>query len=293
MSAVLEWAGDDDLPPALSSIPIANQWARGRRTHARTATLPAEVESAVWRGSELGSTVSTTQPSGFAELDAQLPGGGWPCQAVTEILQPQPTVAEWRLLGPTIRAVVAKGGQIVLVGPPRTPHLPGLRLAGVDERQLVWIQAETPAERLWAIEQFVRANASGLLLAWVPQARPEQIRRLQVGSQGCDSPIFLCRPIQAEHEPSAAPLRVKLRFVVDWALQVEIVKRKGPVHEGAVHLRSVPGGLEPLITPRLEHPSEILAARRRRELQPTSSQARQDVVGSTATEPNTERRIAH
>jgi len=297
MTAALEWAAADDPPvdppSALTSLPIANQWARGRRTHARMASLPPEVEAAIWRGTELGSPVSTTQPSGFAQLDAELPGGGWPCQSLTEILQPQPAVAEWRLLGPAMRAVVANSGQIVLIGPSRTPHLPGLRFAGIDERQLVWIKAETPAERLWVTEQFVKANASGLLVAWLPQARQEQIRRLQVCAQGCDSPVFLCRPLQAEHEPSAAPLRVKLRFGLDWELQVEIFKRKGPVNEGAIHLQSVPGGLAPLITPRIAHPSEILAARRRRELHSTSSQASRDVVGSTANDSSTERRIAH
>ena len=46
---------------------------------------------------------------------------------------------------------------------------------------------------------------------------------------------------------------------------MELFKRKGPVHEGAIELPSVPGGLAPLITPRLMHPSELIAARQRRE----------------------------
>jgi protein ImuA len=256
---------DDNASGAPIPIPkhLGHQWARGRRTHARSAALPPEVEAAIWRGSELGSAVQNTLPSGFQALDAQLPGGGWPCQSLTELLQPQPAVAEWRLLGPAIRQVVDQGRQVVVVGPPRMPHLPGLRHAGLDERQFVWIQADTPAERLWVTEQLVKANACGLLVAWLPQARQEQTRRLQVCAQGCDAPVFLCRPMQAEHEPSAAPLRLKLRFDLDWQLQVEILKRKGPVHEGAIALPSVPAGLAPLLTPRLALPSNLIAARRR------------------------------
>ena len=87
--------------------------------------------------------------TGFAALDAELPGAGWPCHSLTEILQPQPTVAGWRLLGPAMREVVATGSHIVVVGPPKSPHLPGLKHAGLDERHLVWIQADAPAERLW------------------------------------------------------------------------------------------------------------------------------------------------
>ena len=114
--------------------------------------------------------------------------------------------------------------------------MPDLRHIGLDERQLVWIQAETPAERLWVTEQLVKANAVGLLLSWLPQARQEQIRRLQVCAQACEGPVFLCRPAAAEHEPSAAPLRVQLRFGLDWELHIHLLKRKGPTHEGIITL---------------------------------------------------------
>lgn len=46
-------------------------------------------------------------------LDAELPGAGWPWHSLTELLQPQPTVAEWRLLAPVIRQGVVKGGKMV------------------------------------------------------------------------------------------------------------------------------------------------------------------------------------
>lgn len=289
MSVALRWDGDD-ASDRLAAIPITNQWARGRRSHARTAPLSPEVEAALWRGSELGSPVSTTLSSGFASLDAELPGGGWPCHSLTEILQPQPAVAEWRLLGPAMRRIVAQGGQVVVVGPTRVPHLPGLRLSGLDERQLVWVQAETPAERLWTTEQLVKANACGLLVAWLPQARQEQIRRLQVCALSCDGLVFLCRPIQAEHEPSAAPLRLKLRFDLDWQLRVELFKRKGPVREGSIALPSVPGGLGPLITPRLAHPSRLIAARQSRDSR--EQREASHAVGRAPSEPAVQRRHA-
>ena len=291
MSVTQERDGND-ASMHLAAIPITNQWARGRRSNARSAPLPPEVETALWRGSELGSAVSTTLASGFEALDAELPGAGWPCQSLTEILQPQPAVAEWRLLGPAMRRVTAERGQVVIVGPTRLPHLPGLRLAGLDERQVVWVQAETPAERLWATEQLVRANACGLLVAWLPQARQEQIRRLQVCAQSCDVPVFLCRPIQAEHEPSAAPLRLKLRFGLDWQLHVELFKRKGPVHEGRLALPSIPGGLDALITPRLAYPSELIGARQKRH-QREQREAIHAVGRAPAEQPLQRRHAAH
>jgi len=260
MAAVLEWAGDDE-EPVPASFPSSQHRTRGRRTPARPGELAPDIEAAIWRADQLGSPITSAISSGFATLDAELPGAGWPCHSLTEILQPQPTVAEWRLLAPAMRQVVAAGGHIVVVGPPKSPHLPGLKYAGLDERHLVWIQADAPAERLWVTEQLIKTNAAGLLVSWLPQARQEQIRRLQVCAQACDGPVFLCRPMAAEHEPSAAPLRIQLGFGLDWELHVRLLKRKGPTHESHIALRSMPGGLESIITPRLRTPSQLIASR--------------------------------
>lgn len=220
--------------------------------------LPAQVAAAVWRGDQLGQPVASVWPSGFAALDAVLPGGGWPGQAVTELLSPQAGTHEWRLLGPLLRQVTAAGRPVLLVGPPRPPHPAGLRHQGLDERRLVWVQAETPAERLWATEQLLRARTGGVLLAWLPQVRAEQVRRLQVQAGGHETPVFLCRPEAALHEASAAPLRLRVGPGPDWTLQVELPKRKGPPLTQPLSLHVVPGGLRDLLTPRLQQPSRLV-----------------------------------
>ena len=282
MRAALEWAGDDDEEPApVSLVPSKAPLQPGDE-------LPRHVAAALWRGNELGSPVTSVIASGFAALDAELPGGGWPCRSLTEVLQPQPSVAEWRLLAPAMRRLVELGQDVVVVGPPNSPHLPGLRHVGLDERRLVWVQSEAPAERLWVTEQLIKANAGGVLVAWLPQARQEQIRRLQVCAQHWDGLIFLCRPAAAEHEPSAAPLRVQLRFGLDWELHLHVLKRKGPTHEGVVTVKSVPGGLDAILTPRLQQPSRIVA---QRQSLPTREEPH-DVVGRPAPRQPALRRVA-
>ena len=257
MSAVLSWTGDEDALPALG----LTSTSRSRTRRSQPGELPPEVEQALWRGCDFGSQGGSVVSSGFVALDAELPGGGWPCQALSEVLSPQQSVLEWRLIGPTLRDVVSRGGNVVVVGPPKTPHLPGLHHTGIDEKHLVWVQAEAPAERLWCTEQLVKSGSCGALVAWLPQARPEQIRRLQVCAQACDGPTFLFRPAAAQHESSAAPLRVLATFGVDWEIRVHVVKRRGPMHDSHVRLPSVPGGLCSVLTPRLLVPSELIAAR--------------------------------
>ncbi|MDM0037231.1 translesion DNA synthesis-associated protein ImuA [Variovorax sp. J22P271] len=280
MAALLDWADDDDAPapPPRPLKPVL-----------RPGELPASVEAAIWRGDQLGSPVTRVVASGYRALDAELPGGGWPARSLTEVLQAQPTVLEWRLLAPAMREVVAQGEDIVIVGPPKAPHLPGLRDEGIDERRLVWIQAANPAERLWVTEQLVKANAAGMVVSWLPQARQEQIRRLQVCAQSCDSPVFLCRPAAAVHEPSAAPLRLQVSVGIDWELRVHLLKRKGGVHDGVLHLPSIPRGLAPLITPRLSKPSVLLAARKPRATSTETSHA----LGSATSRPPAHRLPAY
>jgi protein ImuA len=248
MSTLLTGAPDD---PGALAFPVS------ARPALSVGALPPGVAAALWRADQLGSPVAATLPSGFEALDAVLPGGGWPGHGVTEILSAQNGTLEWRLLGALLRQVCDAGRNVVLVGPPQPPHPPGLRRLGISERQLVWVQAETPAERLWVTEQLIKAQSCGALIAWLPQVRPEQVRRLQVLATGCADPVFLCRPATAVRESSAAPLRLLARVGPDWTLHVEVIKRKGAPLAQALHLPSVPGGLQSVLTPRLRQPSAL------------------------------------
>lgn len=67
--------------------------------------LDLALHPAVWRASQIGSGAQPASPSGFAVLDAELPGGGWPHGVLTELLLPQAGIGELRLLAPVLRAL--------------------------------------------------------------------------------------------------------------------------------------------------------------------------------------------
>lgn len=246
-------------PSAAPAVSSANPHTIGR--------LPlddARLQGRLWRGSSLGRVADPTLPSGFAALDAELPGGGWPLRAVTEVLTPQPGVLEWRLLAPGLRswwaaqalpaatpgrrqrAAVSGLRTLLLVNPPHTPHLPGLQALGLPPSALVWVSAAAPAQALWAAEQAIKSRVA--VLAWLPEARPEQIRRLQVSALSSDAPAFLVRPERVGQQSSAAPLRLVVQPGEGWDLAVHLLKRRGPAHEGWLNLAAVPGAVEPLLT---------------------------------------------
>ena len=56
----------------------------------------------LWRGRSSGAPEKESLPSGFAELDALLPGGGWPAGAFTELVPSRHGLGELSLLMPAL-----------------------------------------------------------------------------------------------------------------------------------------------------------------------------------------------
>ncbi len=252
--------GPDTLPLAGAGLLAPAQNDRLQGADCASEPLPARVEAALWRGDQLGSAVVAVEGSGFAALDAVLPGGGWPCGALTEILVSQFSIVELRLLSPVLARLTRAGRTVVLIGPPLAPHPAGLRHDGIDERHLVWVDVDTPRDRLWSTEQMVKAGSAGAVVAWLPLVRAEQVRRLQVLAGHCKGPVFLCRPESAARDSSAAPLRVLARVATDWQITVDVLKRRGTPLEERLVLPSFPGGVSRIMTPRLRYPSRLIPA---------------------------------
>ena len=210
----------------------------------------------VWRADALAHGASAVVATGSSVLDAQLPGGGWPVGAIVEILQAQNSLygsphgspqdglhgglhgghCEWRLLLPALnhlthlsRLTLASSATLALVGAPHAPFCPGLAGQGLDTRRLLCINATTSTSRLWATEQALRCADVAAVLAWLPQVRSEQLRRLQMAAAAHTKLLFVMRPAQAQGESSPAALRLLVAIQADSdALELHILKRRGP-----------------------------------------------------------------
>jgi len=211
----------------------------------------------VWRGRELAQAQEKTLATGHAALDAQLPGKGWPLGSLVEVLQDEAQQHVWQLLGPAVAASVAGGDPAVLVHPPYQPFGPCLRAQGIAPERLLCVQAEPSPARLWAAEQALRCADVSAVLAWIPRARPEELRRLHLCAQAGQKLLVLFRPLQARQQSS--PARLRLLVQGRETLEVLLLKRRGPPL------------LEPLVL-RAQAPllSSLLSARQnRRTLQPS------------------------
>jgi hypothetical protein len=179
----------------------------------------------VWRGDALASLPDSAIPSGHAELDAELPGGGWPRGNLTEVLVDRSGVGEMSLLLPAMAALSSAGGWLALVAPPWLPHAPAWAAAGVALERLVIVRAGR--EVGWCAEQLLASGGFAAVLAWPGEGIDARaLRRLQVAAEG--QRVFAClwRSTAAAQAPSPAPLRVALE-AGDGRLAVRIIKRRG------------------------------------------------------------------
>ncbi len=224
---------------------------------------PTRVHPGLWRaqgGAGPSSFDSGSLPSGFAALDAELPGGGWPVRVLTELLLPEPGIGEIRLLAPLLAGLARSGRGVMLFDPPAETNAVALAELGWPPGQCIVVRSRSAspkqtagpgvrkarravpgAELCWAVEQALRSGQVGAVLAWPgAAARPEALRRLQLAAQSHEGPAFLLRELAAQAQPSPAPLRVVLQPAGADDLQLQIVKRKGPAMGRPLQLTLAP-----------------------------------------------------
>lgn len=197
--------------------------------------LPSAVPG-VWHADALGAGPQAAQATGYALLDAQLPGGGWPVGALCEVLQPLAGLHEWQLVLPALaQATACRTGAVVAVAPPCEPFGPALKVQGLPPERLCVVRAGSARAAFWAAEQALRCGDVLAVMAWLPQAPAAALRRLQLAAAQQQQLLWVFRPVSAAPQASPALLRLQVQGLSARAaasaapgLQVQILKRRGP-----------------------------------------------------------------
>lgn len=205
----------------------------------------------VWRADDVAAHdgIAPGVPSGFAALDRELPGGGWPAGALTELLLDAPGRGELSLLAPALAQLARDGRACVWVlpcdSPPALdgtgtdapagapiglPYPPALAAAGIDLARSLFVRPATARESWWALEQSLRATHLGAVVGWLPGGCTDTdfraLRRLHLLAGRHRALAFVLRDAQAAATPSPVALRLQLASR-DGALQVQVLKRRG------------------------------------------------------------------
>jgi cell division inhibitor SulA/protein ImuA len=179
---------------------------------------------AVWRGNECARTAPAT-PTGFAELDAHLPGGGWPTGAITEIYAERPGVGEVKLTIPAAARLTQDGRWLTVIAPPHVPYAPAFASQGVRLERLLLIRPGSAEDDVWASEQALRASCCGAVLLWQEHVHERALRRLQLAAESTSTSLILFR---SSRVTPASPAALRLHISrSEGRTIVRILKRRG------------------------------------------------------------------
>lgn len=187
----------------------------------------------VWKGRR-SLQQKTGLASGYPELDRHLPGGGWPTEALTEILTGQYGIGELRLLIPALARLSAEEvqpdhgepGWIAWVAPPFQPYPPALQQCGIDLSRMLIVRPGDAGEVLWSTEQALSSGTCAAVLFWPETLDDQASRRLQLAAEKGRSWAIAFRPLAASLQPSAAALRLELH-ADEQGTRVRILKSRG------------------------------------------------------------------
>ena len=187
----------------------------------------------LWRGqARADSSGCQGLASGYPKLDQQLPGGGWPLNALTEILLEHYGTGELQLLMPALarlsqpQADAAEAGWIAWIAPPFEPYPPALQQWGVNLSRILIVRPKQPTEVLWAAEQALSSGTCVAVLLWPDAFDDTASRRLQLAAEKGQSWAIAFRSLKALSQPSAAALRIRLS-AGDKGTDLGILKSRG------------------------------------------------------------------
>ncbi|MDE0005650.1 MAG: translesion DNA synthesis-associated protein ImuA [Rhodospirillaceae bacterium] len=202
------------------------------------------LHSGIWKGRG-GHAVCRMLPTGFAALDDYLPGGGWPRDALTEIVPDRYGIGELSLLMPALAFLSVGTGHpghwIVWIDPPFIPYAPALERSGIEPDRLLMVHPsalgndapekdrsgdKAVSNVLWAVEQALRSGSCAAVLAWLESANDRALRRLQLAAEENACWAVLFRPGATLRRSSPAALRLRLS-AADAETRVEIIKCRG------------------------------------------------------------------
>lgn len=207
-------------------------------------TLPAagqsgDLFSALPMHNEL-DIADAAQSTGHAELDALLPGGGWPKAGLVEVTSPHKGIGELQLLMPLLRQRSQQAQSVLWIAPPYALHGPALAEAGVNIRNSFVIPSQTSCNKaLWSIEKALQSSECGLVLAWQNWLSPRVVRRLQLAAREGQTLGMLFHQRPTPNSPamlqlainSAPATRLRTR-----SIDVHLMKATGSHKRGQVRL---------------------------------------------------------
>lgn len=165
----------------------------------------------LWTARNWQETRISAVDAGITELNAILPGAGWPLGAITEILYDQRGSGELRLLLPALAKLSTQDQRWQLwLNSPLQPCAPALQQWQLDTERILLAQANTTSDFCYSLEKSLNSGGCQAAVAWFTKLDKALMRRIQLAAERAQIPVFMLRTSQYRTQPSIAALRIHL-----------------------------------------------------------------------------------
>ena len=184
-----------------------------------------------WRVDRMAAQELHGRSTGFAQLDAILPGRGWPEKGLIEVITPHWGMGELQLLIPLMRSVVEQGKWILWISPPYLLYAPALVQAGINTDQVLVVNLDTSCkDALWSMEKALQTENCGLVLAWQNWLPTQVLSRLQLAADSGDTLGVLFKHHDSEYSQSSICLKLQDSYYENAGFnesEVTVIKARG------------------------------------------------------------------
>ena len=205
--------------------------------------------------------------TGYAELDALLPGGGWVRGELVEILLSPDSLGAMRLVMPALVQLSSEKRWLSWVSPPSLPSVSALATAGVRLSCIQLVRPKHYQDSLEIVEKSLISGQCSAVLAWPMFDDAAILSGLQRSAACSDALAFMFRRAEETQPASPAGLRLRLESRSHGNLAVSVLDQSGAVTAGPVSLVGKPvlpaGTVRRGLTPR-GHNSRLHSARPQR-----------------------------
>ena len=229
-------------PPYLLEAPLTTHLSEQPSESAPRTEGPPSLESLLdhghlWRGK--GQYTQGFHSTSFIELDQVLPHGGWPQDAIIELISATPGLGDMALVLPELARLSQQEGVVACIAPPWLLHGPMLEESGVCLERLLCVPAtanqsqrtqkpkqDSLKSQQWAAEQIIKSGGCNGLLYW--QAKPLPFihyRRLQMLCGQFQCPVFMFHQSAPLNSPSS--VRLKIMDRTETHLHIQVLKVRG------------------------------------------------------------------
>lgn len=181
----------------------------------------------VWQARQTPEIATPVVSTGFAELDTELPSGGWQAGHLCELYHQGLGVGELSLLLPALAQLSQQPKWILWVAPPAIPYAPALTKAGIDINHILVVRPKSYKEAIWCLEEGLRSGHCIAALGWLHEWRKAHIRRLQLAAADFHAFCWVWPQTDFDASGSPAAVRIGVKRLSASCLEAQCFKRRG------------------------------------------------------------------